>query len=67
MEGNLSEKLLQEVIAALRDAGYNPYDQLEGYIQTGDASYITRAGGARDTVSMIDRERIKEYLSKVKR
>ncbi len=67
MEGNLSEKLLQEVITALREAGYNPYDQLEGYIQTGDASYITRTGGARDTISMIDRNRIKEYLDKVKR
>lgn len=38
MEGNSSEKLLEEVIAALIDAGYDPYDQLESYIQTGDAS-----------------------------
>lgn len=67
MEGNLSEKLLQDVIVALRDAEYNPYDQLKGYIQTGDVSYITRAGGARDTISMIDRESIKEYLDKAKK
>ena len=47
MEGNLPGKLLQEVIPAPRETGYNPYDQLEGYIQTGDASHITRTGDAR--------------------
>ena len=31
MEGNLPGKLLQEVITAPRETGYNPYDQLEGY------------------------------------
>ena len=44
MGGNLSEKLLEEVITALKDAGYSPDDQLEGYLQTGDASFITRSG-----------------------
>lgn len=66
MEDKLSEKLLEEVIVALRDARYSPYDQLEGYMQTGDASYITRVGGARDKIINISRERIKEYLDKVK-
>lgn len=66
MDGNLSEKLLEQVVSALRDTGYNPADQLEGYFQTGDASYITRVAGARDIISKIDRECIKEYLGKIK-
>ena len=67
MGGNLSEKLLEEVISALKDAGYNPDDQLEGYFQTGDASFITRTGGARDTISWINLECIREYLERAKR
>lgn len=67
MGGNLSEKLLEEVITALKDAGYSPDDQLEGYLQTGDASFITRSGGARDTISKISPECIREYLDKTKR
>lgn len=67
MAVNWSDQLLQEVIVALKEAGYNPYDQLEGYVQIGDSSYITRFDGARDMISNISREIIKEYLEKVKR
>lgn len=67
MEINSSEKLLEEVIAALRDAGYNPFDQLAGYIQTGDTSYITRAGGARDKIINVNLECVKRYLDTIKK
>lgn len=66
MDDNTPEELLEKVIAALREAGYNPYDQLEGYLRTGNASYITRTGGARNIISKVSQECIKNYLNKVK-
>lgn len=61
----LSPDFLQEmrkVIAALEAAGYEPYDQLFGYIQEDNIKYITRHGGAREIVSGMDKKHIKVFL-----
>lgn len=62
MDDPMSRELLQEVVFALEQAGYNPYNQLKGYYQTGSTTYITRAYGARDLISKVHPEHIKEYL-----
>ena len=41
-------KIIDEVAALLKKAGYVPYDQIYGYVHTGEDFYITRQGGARD-------------------
>lgn len=56
------EKQIALVIAALSDAGYDPYAQLTGFIQTGDDTFITRRNDARAIVSSIDREMVARYV-----
>ena len=48
------------------NAGYNPYEQLWGYVATGNESYITRQGNAREIIKEIDIELIKNYLKYLK-
>ena len=60
---------LKEIVVALEKSGYNPINQLVGYIISGDPGYITSRFDARAKLSRIDRsdlvgEVIKGYLSK---
>ena len=56
------EKQIALVITALSDAGYDPYAQLTGFIQTGDDTFITRRNDARAIVSSLDREMVAQYV-----
>jgi len=56
------EKQIAVVIAALSDAGYDPYAQLTGFIQTGDDTYITRRENARAIIQTLDKEQVARYL-----
>lgn len=49
-------------MASIRSAGYEPYDQLYGYLKTGDETYITRTGDARRLVKELDREQLQKYI-----
>ena len=42
---------MSEVYMALQEAGYDPFDQLTGYVRTGNDQYITRHHNARKTVT----------------
>ena len=61
MKDNFEETMLY-VISVLKDAGYEPYEQLYGYLNTGNESYITRKGNARSLVVALDREQIWNYI-----
>lgn len=61
------EKSMGEIIQALANAGYDPYAQLTGYLQTGDETFITRKGDARTIIKSLDIERIALYVSKLKK
>lgn len=63
MENGRVAPELVEVVVALRKAGYEPLDQLKGYLESGDPSYITRHNGARDIVEKIDKEEIRRFLN----
>ena len=56
------EETIQYVVSVLKDAGYEPYEQLYGYLNTGNESYITRKGNARTLVTELDREQIWNYI-----
>lgn len=59
----ISEKeLLQTIIASMKEAGYDPHDQLYGYYTTGEESYITRRGNAREMIKSISIETIRDFL-----
>lgn len=63
MYDTLFLQTISEVIAALKQSGYNPYEQLTGYLQTGQDYYITRAMGARELVKTLDREQLRAYVA----
>ena len=57
-------KLLVTVYEALSEGGYNPINQLVGYLMSGDPTYITNHNGARRIVKKIERDELLEELIK---
>ena len=48
--------VMQEVYDALKEKGYNPVNQLVGYILSEDPTYITTYKGARALIRKVDRD-----------
>jgi uncharacterized protein (UPF0297 family) len=57
-------QILKEVYDALREKGYNPINQIVGYILSEDPTYITTYGGARNKIRKLDRDDILQSLLK---
>ena len=55
---------MSEVYMALQEAGFEPFDQLTGYVRTGNDQYIPRRHNARKIVTEMDPEMIKQYLKR---
>ena len=53
-----------QVYRALEEKGYNPINQLVGYILSEDPTYITTFGGARTKICKVDRDDILQTLVK---
>lgn len=58
---------MEEIVASIKKAGYEPYDQLYGYITKGKEEYITRSGGAREKIKKLSWLKVKEYVEKMER
>lgn len=58
----LVEAILDEVCLALKEKGYDPINQLVGYLMSGDPGYISSHNGARNKIVSINRSRILEFL-----
>ena len=56
--------VLTEVYDALREKGYNPINQIVGYILSEDPTYITTHGNARNLIRKIDRDELLQELVK---
>ena len=56
------ETTLDEVREALREKGYNPVNQIVGYLVTGDETYITNYKDARKKITSIDRGALIETI-----
>ena len=54
--------VLTEVYRALKEKGYNPINQLVGYILSEDPTYITTYQGARSLIRKIDRDDVLQAL-----
>jgi len=61
-EVKTTEEVLQAVYDALDEKGYNPIDQMVGYILSGDPSYITSHNNARNIIRHIERDDLVEEL-----
>lgn len=54
--------VLADVYEALREKGYNPVNQIVGYIMSGDPTYITSHKGARSLIMKIERDELVEEM-----
>ena len=57
-------QILTTVYQALEEKGYNPINQIVGYLLTEDPTYITTYNNARNIISAIDRDDLLEALVK---
>ena len=70
LEQERIKSVLKVVYNALEEKGYNPSDQIIGYILSGDPTYITSHDTARSIIQDIERdellkEMLKVYLEKI--
>ena len=55
---------LRTVFDSLQEKGYNPVNQIVGYILSEDPTYITTHNNARNLIRKIDRDTLLQYLVK---
>jgi uncharacterized protein (UPF0297 family) len=60
----LTRKILTQVNDSLKEKGYNPINQLVGYLISGDPTYITNYNGARALLRKLERDEILEEVLK---
>ncbi|MCI2042356.1 MAG: IreB family regulatory phosphoprotein [Bacilli bacterium] len=56
------QKVLKEVYLSLKERGYNPTDQIVGYLISGDLGYISSYQDARRKMQSLDRSKVVEVL-----
>ena len=61
---NEIHEIIKTVYDALKVKGYNPVNQLVGYIQSGDPTYITNYNNARSLIAKVENDEIIEELVK---
>ncbi|MCQ2508750.1 MAG: IreB family regulatory phosphoprotein [Dorea sp.] len=59
-----AKDILELVYDALTEKGYNPVNQIVGYIMSGDPTYITSHSGARSLIMKMERDELVEELLK---
>ena len=58
-------EILQLVYQAMTEKGYDPVNQIVGYIMSGDPTYITSHKGARSLIMRVERDELVEELLRV--
>ncbi|AEB76224.1 hypothetical protein CLOHAE12215_02058 [Clostridium haemolyticum] len=61
---DLTRNILTQVNDSLKEKGYNPINQLVGYLISGDPTYITNYNGARALIRKLERDEILEEVLK---
>ena len=59
-----AKDILEIVYVALKEKGYNPVNQIVGYIMSGDPTYITSHNGARSLIMKMERDELVEEMLK---
>ncbi|MCI8629570.1 MAG: IreB family regulatory phosphoprotein [Firmicutes bacterium] len=59
---NEAKNILLNVSEALKEKGYNPVNQIVGYILSGDPTYITSHKNARSLIRKLERDELLEEL-----
>ena len=58
------KEVLDVVYTAMEEKGYNPVNQIVGYIMSGDPTYITSYKGARSMIMKVERDELIEETVK---
>lgn len=60
------QKIFNDIVNTLQSEGYSPYEQLTGYLKSGNERYITRKNNARSKIRLLDlmyiNEKLKSFL-----
>lgn len=59
-----TREILKKVYESLVEKGYNPINQIVGYILSGDPTYITSHNDARNLIRQVERDELLEKLVK---
>ena len=59
-----TEQIFARVYAALAEKGYDPVNQIVGYIMSGDPTYITSHNNARNLIRKVERDELLEKMVK---
>ena len=59
-----TKEILKSVYDALEEKGYNPINQIVGYILSGDPTYITSHNNARNLIREVERDELLEKMVK---
>ena len=62
---NEAREIISQVYQSLKEKGYNPNNQLIGYILSGDPTYITNHNNARSLIRKIERDELLEEILNV--
>ena len=62
VEENRAEKVIRNAWQAMNEKGYNPVNQLVGYLLSGDPAYITSHLDARSKIRKVERDELLEEL-----
>ncbi|MCK4261160.1 MAG: IreB family regulatory phosphoprotein [Halanaerobiales bacterium] len=61
-ELSIAARVLTEVFTALKEKGYDPINQIVGYVLSGDPAYITSYKNARSLIRGLERDELIEEL-----
>ena len=67
LQGGSPEEMkdvMKQVYSALKEKGYNPINQIVGYILSEDPTYITTHNNARSLIRKVDRDELLQQLVK---
>jgi len=59
---DIAKEVILSVFNALKEKGYDPINQIVGYIISGDPTYITSHNNARTLISKLERDELLEEL-----
>lgn len=63
-ESKRVKEIMEQVVTALKEKGYEPVSQIIGYILSGDPTYITSHNNARALICKIERDELLEEMIK---
>ena len=63
-QNSKTQEILKDVYKSLVEKGYNPINQIVGYILSGDPTYITSHNDARNKIRQVERDELLEKMVK---